>query len=46
MLNSFYISEKNNEVIGEKMKDFSFQFITRGNKCDFSLSEEKEKLCC
>lgn len=24
---------------------FPFQFITRGNKCDFLLSEEKEKLC-
>lgn len=46
MLNSFCISGKNNEVVVEKMKDFSFQCITRGNKCDFSLSEEKEKLCC
>lgn len=45
MLNIFCINEKNDEVLGEKMKDLSFQFITRGNKCDFLLSEEKEKLC-
>lgn len=45
MLNIFCINEKNDEVLGEKMKDLSFQFITRGSKCDFLLSEEKEKLC-
>lgn len=26
------------------MKDLSFHFVTRGNKYEFSLSEEKEKL--
>lgn len=29
---------------GKKMKDLSFHFVTRGNKYEFSLSEEKEKL--
>lgn len=45
MLNSFCISGKNNEVMGEKNERLLFAIHNKGEQWDFSLSEEKEKLC-